>query len=62
MAAVFAFVALQLPSEYLGDRSRAYAGSLRFEIRAMPNDIMRPKFVHDSGLVILRAKVSGARS
>ena len=56
------FVALHLPTEYLGDQSRAYAGSLRFEIRAMPNAIMPSRFAYDSGLVILRAKLPGERS
>ena len=56
------FVALRLPAAYLGAQSQAFAGTLRFEIRAISNAIAPSKFDRGSGLVVLRARLSGERS
>jgi hypothetical protein len=56
------FVALRMPSSYLGDQSRTFGGTLRFDIRALSNVLVPSKFDRSSGLVILRARLSGERS
>lgn len=56
------FVAVRMPLAYLGDKSQTYGGTLRFEIRAVSNSIVPSSFDRSSGLVILRAKLSGERS
>lgn len=56
------FVALRMPSAYLGDKSRTFGGTLRFELRAVSNVLVPSKFDRASGLVILRARLPGERS
>ena len=50
------FVAVRLPDAYLGNVSGALGGHLRFEVRAVTNQLMPSQFDGGSGLVILRAK------
>jgi len=56
------FVALRLPAPYLGDKSQAFGGTLRFEIRALSNALVPSRFDRGSGQVILRARVAGQSS
>ena len=56
------FVALRMPLPYLGDKSQALGGTLRFDIRAVSNVLVPSKFDRSSGLVILRARLPGERS
>jgi len=56
------FVGLRMPSSYLGNQSRTFGGTLRFEIRALSNVLAPSMFDRSSGLVILRARLSGERS
>jgi hypothetical protein len=51
-----------MPSPYLGDQSRTFGGTLRFDIRALSNVLVPSKFDRSSGRVILRARLSGERS
>jgi len=56
------FVALRLPTAYLGDKSQTLGGVLQFEIRALSNLLAPSTFELGSGLVVLRARLSGERS
>lgn len=56
------FVAMRLPMAYLGDKSQTLGGVLQFEIRALSNLLAPSRFEYGSGLVVLRARLLGARS